>query len=145
MPGPVACRTYASDLGVESGDRDLELRCPRGRMAGLESTGPRTRDGRRAGGQAETPDPPINTPSCPITLRIASTGQHSDGLASPRHPQLLQVHGGHGGSGDREPELLSRRSTFLAADACPRPVPPPVRPVRPVPPRPGSAPNATFD
>lgn len=28
MPGPVACRTYASDLGVESGDRDLELRCP---------------------------------------------------------------------------------------------------------------------
>lgn len=138
MPRPVACSTYASDLGVESGDRDLDSWCHRRRLAGLVFPNPRARDGGRpegAGGQAETRDPSINTPSRPITLRIATAGQHSDGLASPRHPQLLQVHGGHGGSGDPEPELLSRRSAFQAAAACPRPVPPTVRLVLPAPPR----------
>ena len=86
-------------------------------------------------GQAETPDPSLNTPPRPITLRITAAGQHSNGLASPRHPQFLQVHGSHGGSGDQEPKLLSRRSAFRAAVACPRPVRLPVYPVCPAPPR----------
>lgn len=123
--------------GAESGERDLEPRCPAGGWLATYTQNPRRGavakpEGSR--GQAETPDPSVNTPSRPITLRITPAGQHSDGLASPRHPQLFQVHGSHGGSGDREPELLSRRSAFRAAVACPRPVPLPMRPVRPAPP-----------
>lgn len=147
MPRPVACSTYASDLGRSLGTGTWSRGAPQEvgwphiprSLSEGQWTSPKGPEDRQ-----KPQDLSVNAPSRPITLRITAAGQHSDGLASSRHPQLLQVHGSHGGSGDQEPELLSRRSAFRAAVACPRPVPLACAPGSSRP-RPGSAPSTTFD
>lgn len=89
------------------------------------SPGPGRRWQARAewSGDRWTPPPACDRPRAPPTLSVAAAGQHADGLAGPAHPQLLQVHGGHGGaeSGD----LISARAARSPGSRLrPAPAPP---------------------
>lgn len=150
VPGPLpAAQTHPRAAGARrgaeaaAGGTYAATRARRGRptLRGREprrGRRPGQRGGRRAppgpgraaagaqGGlgdkQAPLP-PPGDKLRAPPTLRVAAAGQHAYGLAGPRHPQLLQIHGGHGcgegrlapGSHCRQPRPVPRPAPLRAA------------------------------
>lgn len=74
----------------------------------------------------QPPARPATGPAHPPTLRVATAGEHADGLAGPRHPQLLQVHGGHGAA--ETGRSLAPCPSRAAPRRCRRPRPAPRAP-----------------
>lgn len=81
------------------------------------------RGGSRGQVGAHRPSPSVRPRALP-TLRVAAAGQHADGLAGPGHPQLLQVHGGHGGA-ETGRSVSAREARCRRSRPCPAPAPPP--------------------
>lgn len=99
----------AAESAAPQEDLLVARRRPRLRVAGAPQ-GPGDRQNPRPQATGRAPSP---------TLRIAAAGQHADGLAGPGHPQLLQIHGGHGGA-DSAALALPPRAAAVAGPA-PRP------------------------